>query len=316
MKNVRFSRFCLLSLFSVSCLSASVPDIDFSLAWSPDSLRKDSLAEMERNEDFSSLFKDAHTSIDTTYAWSNFMINSGRFDITSLKSGDTLRIPLVNASQKRSYAHPFCNFIFSDFGQRRSGWHYGVDIDLKTGEPVKCAFDGIVRVVKYDRRGYGRVVVVRHHNGIETLYAHLSRVKVKPRQKIKAGELVGLGGSTGRSSGSHLHFEVRYFGEPLNPHDLIDFKKYSLKNDTLLLTGANFEYLRVLRQTVYHRIRKGDTLGAIARRYGTTISRLCRLNGINRGTILRIGRKLMVRKVKKGEKKLTLQMKKSSEVNQ
>lgn len=315
MKQFRFLQFCIAISAAFFLSSASVPDIDFALAWEPDSTEQDSIS-AEEKEDFSSLFEDVYTEIDTTYAWSNYKINSGRFDYKSLGPKDTIRIPLVDPSHKRNYVHPFKNYVSSDFGRRRYGWHYGVDVKLRTGSPVKCAFDGIVRVVTYDPRGYGRVVVVRHHSGLETLYAHLSRAKVKPRQKVKAGDVIGLGGNTGRSSGSHLHFEMRYFGEPFNPNHIIDFENYCLKDNTLVLTRGNFEYLTVQRQTVYHTIRKGDTLGAIARRYGTRVSTLCRLNGIGRRTVLRIGRRLIVRTAKKGEKKLTLQVKKSSEATQ
>ncbi|MFW5813569.1 MAG: peptidoglycan DD-metalloendopeptidase family protein [Fibrobacterota bacterium] len=315
MKQFRFLQICIVFSAALFIAPASVPDIDFALAWEPDSTQQDNSG-AEEGEDFNSLFEDVYTEIDTTYAWSNYKINSGRFDYKTLGPGDTIRIPLVDSAHKRIYAHPFENYVSSDFGRRRYGWHYGVDVKLWTGNPVKCAFDGIVRVVTYDPRGYGRVVVVRHHSGLETLYAHLSRAKVKPRQKVKAGDIIGLGGNTGRSSGSHLHFEMRYYGEPFNPNHIIDFENYRLKNDILVLTRENFEYLTVQRQTVYHTIRKGDTLGAIARRYGTGVSTLCTLNGIGPRTVLRIGRRLMVRTAKKGEKKLTLQVKKSSEATQ
>ena len=253
----------------------------------------------EYGQDFSSLFEDLEDVnamfIDTSFAWHNKTINSGRFDYKTLAPDDIIKIPLVDSSQNKIYAHPFANNVTSRFGLRGYQWHYGIDVKLRTGDPVKCALDGIVRAIQFDRAGYGNVVVVRHHNGLETLYGHLSKVLVKANQPISAGEILGLGGNTGRSTGSHLHFEIRYYGEAFNPEYIIDFDNYTLKSNTLLLTSNNFEYLTEARKTVYYTVRSGDNLGAIARRHGTTVNNLCRLNGITPQTILKIGRKLVVR---------------------
>jgi len=176
---------------------------------------------------------------------------------------------------------------------RRGRYHYGIDVKLYTKDSVFNAFDGIVRVSKYSKT-YGHVVVVRHFNGLETLYSHLSKRLVTPNQPVRSGEVLGLGGNTGRSYGSHLHFEVRYFGEPINPNDIIDFENFCVKNDTLYLNQQNFEYLIEARKAKYYTIRSGDTLSKIARRHGTTIRTLCRLNNMKETTILRIGRRLRV----------------------
>jgi len=266
-----------------------------------DSNADDGLDEDEyREEDFNSLFDnledDNFMFVDTSFAWDNQKVNAGRFDYRMLDPDDVIRIPLVDSSQGKFFAHPFANQVTSRFGPRGNRWHYGIDIRLKTGDPVKCAFDGIVRAIQYDRYGYGHVVVVRHHNGLETLYGHLSKVTVKTNEPIKAGEQVGLGGNTGRSTGPHLHFEIRYYGEPFNPEYIIDFDNYVLKSDTLELTSGNFEYLTDLRKTVYYTVRNGDTLSGIAKRHGTTVNNLCRLNGITANTILSIGRRLVVRR--------------------
>jgi len=291
-------------LLFASAQRAIASDIDFSAAFDHDySEIGDSIAEAqfreEEGQDFSSLFDDLSDDdfigIDTTYAWSNFTINSGRFDYRTLGPRDTIKIVLADSSQNRHFVHPFNNFVTSRFGPRRYMWHYGVDVKLNTGDTVHCVMDGIVRVIQFDRRGYGNVVVVRHHNGLETLYGHLSRVKVEVNQQIKAGDMVGLGGNTGRSTGAHLHFEIRYFGEPFNPAHIMDFENYTLKSDTLVLTRNNFEYLTAQRQRLIHTVRRGDTLGGIARRYGTTINAICRLNGITPRTTLRVGRRLVVR---------------------
>jgi hypothetical protein len=227
--------------------------------------------------------------LDTCH-WNNCMINSGHFDSGNWK--DTVRIVLVDSCAAKYFVPPFKNYLTCNFGWRRWIWHYGVDIKLQKGDTVCSAFDGIVRVTKYDKRGYGRVVVVRHPYGLETIYGHLSQEMVLPNQKIKAGDVIGLGGNSGRSTGSHLHFEIRYYGEPVDPNDIIDFTTYTLKHDTLVLTHANFEYLAELRKMKWTTVRKGDTLGHIAIRCHTTVTKLCQLNHIKRTTLLSIGRKL------------------------
>jgi murein DD-endopeptidase MepM/ murein hydrolase activator NlpD len=240
-------------------------------------------------ESLDSLFSVGRFAIDT-FAWSNDKINSGRFDFTNWN--DTTRIVLVDSAQGLLYAHAPGSVVTSNFGQRRWLWHYGVDTRLTRGDTVRSAFDGIVRVIQYDRRGYGNVVVVRHPNGLETVYGHLSKKLVMPNQKVRAGDALGLGGNTGHSTGPHLHLELRYFGEPFDPNWIIDFENHRLKGDTLVLTRDNFEYLVELRKAKWLVVRTGDTLGHIARRTGTTITKLCALNHITRRTLLRVGRKL------------------------
>jgi hypothetical protein len=225
-----------------------------------------------------------------SFSWDSTHINGERFD--SQNWADTARIVLFDTAKKLLYVHPFCSCITSNFGERRWLWHYGVDIKLKKGDTVKVAFDGVVRVIQYDRRGYGHVVVVRHPGSIETIYGHLSKKIVVPNQQVKAGDAIGLGGNTGRSTGSHLHFEIRYRGEPFDPNYIVDFENCMLRQDTLVLTKNNLEYLVELRKAKWHTVRSGNTLGHIACRYHTTIQKLCELNHISRKTTLRIGRKI------------------------
>lgn len=251
--------------------------------------------EKDFQEQIDSFFENSYSEIDT-FAWSSSRINSGRIDCSYLF--DTVKVALVDEALGKKYVHPFMGNITSDFGKRDFGfWHYGVDIKLNTGDTVKAAFDGIVRAVINDRYGYGNVVVIRHCWGVETIYGHLSKAMTKPNQKIKAGEVIGLGGNTGRSSGSHLHFEMRYYGEPFDPNYIIDFRNFTLKNDTLKLYKDNFAYLKLARTIVHHNVRKGDCLGKIARQYGVSINKICMLNGINAESVLRIGRRLIVRAV-------------------
>jgi len=249
-----------------------------------------------------SLFENEYSEIDTSM-WNNTKINVGHFNSETWT--DTARIVVKDTSLNRMYVHPFKNCITSDFGQRKKLWHYGIDIRLSKGDSVRAAFDGIVRVLQFDKHGYGKVIVIRHLNGLETLYGHLSRELVMVNQKVCAGQVIGLGGSTGHSTGSHLHFETRFFGEPFNPHDVIDFDAYCLKNDTLVLTKDNFSYLVEQRKAKWHIVSKGETLGHIARIYNTSIQKLCALNGITRKAVMSVGKKILVRAAPPANIKLT-----------
>jgi murein DD-endopeptidase MepM/ murein hydrolase activator NlpD len=216
-------------------------------------------------------------------SWSHFAVNP--YDTNLVKKPDTTVIDL------KGYSHPRQNYLTSDFGFRRYRHHYGVDIKVHVGDTIVSSFDGMVRICKYSR-SYGNYVVVRHYNGLETIYAHLSKSLVSLNQVVKAGEPLGLGGNTGRSTGPHLHYEVRYLGQCINPHDIIDFNNYAIKSDNLNLTKSHFAYLIEIQKVRYHVVRRGDTLGRIASRYGTTVSRLCKLNKIKSTKLLRVGQRL------------------------
>lgn len=194
------------------------------------------------------------------------------------------------------------NRVTSSFGMRGGRFHYGVDIGVKYGDTIRATFDGKVRLVSYDRRGYGHYVVVRHGNGLESLMGHMSRVLVRENEEVKAGDPVGLGGSTGRSTGPHLHLEYRFLGNAFDPTKLIDFDSMAVRTEdggdyllTLADTYSHKEVLAELSKARYHRVRSGDTLSHIARRYGTSVSALCRLNRISRSSILQIGQRVRYR---------------------
>jgi hypothetical protein len=248
--------------------------------------------EDEFQKGLNSLFETGQSDIDTT-AWNNVKINAGHFDSETWP--DTARILLVDSAINRSYVHPFKNCVTSDFGPRDRFWHFGVDIRLSKRDSVRAAFSGKVRILQYDRHGYGKVVVLRHASGLETIYGHLCRELVAVNQTVLAGQVIGLGGNTGRSSGAHLHFETRFFGEPFDPNSIIEFDTYELKSPTCILTKADFAYLAEPRKAQWHVVCKGETLGRIARTYRTTVVKLCALNGISGKTLLRVGRKLLVR---------------------
>lgn len=224
--------------------------------------------------------------------------------------GDSIVLPLLVTPQQQ-YVHPFKGPVTSKFGPRRGRYHYGTDVNLNDGDTVVAAFDGFVRFAAV-AGGYGNVVVIRHFNGLETVYAHLSKFETEVGKLVFAGDVIGLGGRTGRSYGAHLHYEIRFRGVALNPQDLIDFDKFALKSDTLILYQKNFASVNSSSPRIstgsgststtvatgipqYHTVRSGDTLGAIAIRYKTTVDNLCRLNNIKRTSILRIGQKIRVR---------------------
>lgn len=225
--------------------------------------------------------------------WSSTKVDP--YEIDGQKFSDTLALSLTFENPSLDWSLPIPKTeVTSPFGLRRWRWHYGDDLRLKIGDSVRTAFDGIVRLARYDRYGYGHYILVRHYNGLETLYGHLSKRLLKPGDVVKAGDVVGLGGNTGRSTGPHLHFEVRYQGNAINPKEIFDFEQSTLRTNTVIVTPDTFSYLEEARKIRYHRVRRGDTLGHISYRYGVSINKICRLNGIKRTTILRIGQRLRI----------------------
>lgn len=227
--------------------------------------------------------------------YNNFDILSTHYKHTTSIMPDTLILG--------EYAHPAPYKIYSNYGWRRRRMHYGVDLSYPMGTPVVAAFDGIVRVSKSNAGGYGQLVVIRHDNGLETYYAHLSKRLVNPGQLVMAGDTIALGGSTGRSTGPHLHFETRYMGVPFNPTKIIDFNKFTLVVDTLYTTGKEVKLSpeaekkaaeQEMQSRVYHKVRRGECLSTIARKYRTSITAIKRLNGM-KSDFLREGQRLRVR---------------------
>jgi len=229
--------------------------------------------------------------------WSNDILFLFNKDFDPTKMEDSIKI-ILQDNEGHCFYPPRNGIVTSNFGWRRWQFHYGMDIDLNRGDTVRSAFDGVIRISKWGW-GYGNVIVVRHLNGLETLYGHLSSSKVVVNQGVKAGDIIGLGGSTGRSTGPHLHFEIRYLGVPINPNTLIDFSNYTILKDTVYLTKRNFQYFsdvkKIAGNSKYYKIKKGDTLSKIALYYGTNVNAICRLNGIRATTILNIGRTIRVR---------------------
>lgn len=201
------------------------------------------------------------------------------------------------------YCMPTTNTkITSKFGPRRRRMHNGIDVKVYIGDTIRAAFNGKVRVVKNQgrRTGYGKYIIIRHDNGLETVYGHLSKQLVNEDQYVEAGEVIGLGGNTGRSTGSHLHFETRFLGQAINPALLFDFEKQDIVADSYLFMKGKNRYRRNNSSAVasaggdvqYYKVRKGDSLSRISKKTGVSIDRLCKLNGITRRTTLRINQVL------------------------
>ena len=224
-----------------------------------------------------------------------------------------------------NFAMPCPGYVTSPYGYRKRfrREHKGVDLKLQTGDTVYAAFDGRVRLTNFERKGYGYYVILRHTNGLETVYGHLSKFLISPDQDVKAGQPIALGGNTGRSFGSHLHFETRFMGMPINPAAIFDFANQTVHTDTYTFDkhtykkarnfdpAANDQYAREYMAThpakkttttasaaskpKTYTVRRGDTLSRIASRNGVTVRQLCKLNGLTTSSKLTVGKKLKLR---------------------
>jgi len=208
--------------------------------------------------------------------------------------------------------------VTSNFGYRRSFGrnHYGLDIKVYTGDTICAAFTGKVRMVSYDAGGFGYYIVIRHPNGLETVYGHLSKQLVHEDEMVRAGEPIGLGGSTGHSTGSHLHFETRILGEAIDPSLMFNFPAQDVTADYFVyhnnksfdvaendekgdgteeMASANASEKVITQDIVnmerplYHKVKNGDTLYSIARESGISVKELCNLNGFSNRVRLRTG---------------------------
>lgn len=201
--------------------------------------------------------------------------------------------------------------VTSSFGyrQRFGRMHYGTDLALSIGDTVRAAFSGKVRISSYEGRGYGNYVVIRHPNGLETVYGHLHRSMVREGMIVKAGQPIALGGNTGRSTGPHLHFEARFMGQPINPEELFDFDEgvprldvYTFRRGRSSAGASRARLAQAAQQRSStpaqsirtHRIKKGDTVFSVAQQYNTTVAKIRSANGLGAKSTLKVGRSLRI----------------------
>jgi murein DD-endopeptidase MepM/ murein hydrolase activator NlpD len=243
-------------------------------------------------------------------------------------------ITLYNVNEGRNWSPVLDkSLVTSHFGWRNRRWHKGTDLDLETGDKIYAPFDGVVRVSGV-HSGYGRTVILRHYNGIETLYGHLSKFNYEPGTFIKAGEVIGRGGNSGRSSGSHLHYETRFEGNQLDPENIYNFKNNPMviRSSEFVISPKIFDYLRGgssrpssiitepssvqssgvvedieeeiddeeevpvrVEKKIWYTVRNGDNLTEISKKFHSSVGEICRLNKISAYKKLYVGLKLRVK---------------------
>ena len=264
---------------------------------------------VDNNGPYWDFLRPRNFSFDTSQApanqyynfWDTVVINPYKRDLKLMD--DTIILPLI--TDGCGFHPPAIGDLSSTFGFRRWGrrakFHFGVDVRMDVGDPVYAAFAGVVRIAKRSA-DYGYMVLIRHDNGLETLYAHFSQLLSFPGQYVNAGDIIGLAGSTGRSTGPHLHFEVRFKGEKINPNKLVHFPTGSLLSDSLQIDKSCFKHLYEvkaaklkLKTPKYIKARKGDTLYKISREYGISVKRLARLNKLTKKSKIKRGRKIRLR---------------------
>lgn len=215
------------------------------------------------------------------------------YDVDMNRFRDTLTYVLDDPRVGKEFACPFHGHVTSGFGPRRGGFHYGIDIDLELGDPVVACMEGTVRIAGYNR-GYGNMVVIAHEGGLETLYGHMSELNVVEGQTVVAGQQIGLGGSTGRSTGPHLHLEIFIFGEQVNPLYILDPQTLRPLSSSIKVDARWFDYMLDLKKVKYYEVEEGITLDDIALAYEKDAETLAKLNGITVDTPLEVGMKILL----------------------
>lgn len=294
MKKIQYIFIFLMSNLILSAQSADeevfMPADTSKKIFHSDNVASEYMDDEDENE-------EVHSEISELYGdFDNNVVHQYKYKDVFL-TRDSLVIDLKN----EKFILPFDGKINSHYGWRRYRPHYGTDIDLNKGDSVKCAFDGVVRYANKKVKGYGQVIIVRHFNGFETVYAHLSKILVSPNDTIKAGDIIGLGGNSGRSTGPHLHFEIRCLGVPINTEDIIDYDNHCLKSAQFILTKKDAEETYNLRSKKYQHlvkskgiyiIKKGDTLSKISRKTGVPLSVILKKNKLKKTSVLKPGRKI------------------------
>ena len=267
---------------------------------------KDQIRLVEKNT-FIDLLDDLEPELDIyTEGWNSKAVNP-------FKNADVPESKVIDVT---GYFMPVPGRVTSNYGYRpRFGrMHKGIDLAIRSNDTIYAAFDGKVRLTAYEARGYGNYIILRHPNGLETVYGHLNRHLVKPDQTVKAGQPIGLGGSTGRSTGPHLHFETRFMGYAINPSAIFDFANQTTHTDTYTFSKStytkarNYAPSRNLAQAekenpykkgndsrTTYTVRRGDTLSSIARSYGMSATTLRKLNSLASSDKIKAGQTLKLK---------------------
>lgn len=256
---------------------------------------------------FIDLIDDIEPELDIyTEGWNSKRVNPFRES----------EVPDSKVIDVTGYYIPVPGKVNSNYGYRaRFGrMHKGVDLHIRSNDTIYAAFEGKVRLTNYEAKGYGYYVILRHPNGLETVYGHLNRFLVKPNQSVKAGQPIALGGSTGRSTGPHLHFETRFMGYAINPNAIFDFANHTTHTDTYTFSKSTYQQARNYspsrnlakseRENPYkaatnvratYTVKRGDTLSAIAKSNGISATTLRRLNNMSSTDKIKVGQVLKLR---------------------
>ena len=231
----------------------------------------------------------------------------------SLKESDVPNSKVIDVT---GYHMPCPGRVTSNYGYRAKfgRMHKGIDLQIRSNDTIYAAFDGKVRLTNYEARGYGNYVILRHPNGLETVYGHLNKALVKADQVVRAGQPIALGGSTGRSTGPHLHFETRYMGYAINPSAIFDFVNQTTHTDTYTFSKSTYTKPRSFapkttlakndKENTYqgasnvkstYTVRRGDTLSSIARSYGMSATTLRKINGLASSDVIQAGQVLKLK---------------------
>lgn len=324
---------------SLTAATRSVPSLETLPALAVDTVetndRLNSKIVLYTNNTWKYLSQSLEDTLSQNDAYTTHWVPGEMFSFKDIPVSDIPEVIEVNLIKDLDEYHPpITGKVYSKYGWRNSRIHKGVDVPLKVGDPIYATFDARVRVAEYTTSGYGFLIILRHGNGLETWHGHLSRLNVEVGDYVKAGQVIGFGGSTGRSTGPHLHYEIRYCDQTFDPEYLIDFETgdlrymtFSLEKSFLNTQSRASELLdeddefkmptldgkdsvsqdivsaitkeaavsAAEQRAVYHVIKSGDMLGKLARTYGVSIDQICRLNNISRTTTLRLGRRLRIK---------------------
>lgn len=267
---------------------------------------KDQIRLIEKNT-FIDLIDDIEPEPDIyTEGWNSKRVNP-------FKESDVPNSKVIDVT---GYYMPCPGRVTSNYGYRAKfgRMHKGIDLAIRSNDTIYAAFDGKVRLTAYEAKGYGNYVILRHPNGLETVYGHLNKHLVKADQVVRAGQPIALGGSTGRSTGPHLHFETRYMGYAINPSAIFDFANQTTHTDTYTFTKQTYtqprnyapkrELAKAEKENPYkpatnvmstYTVKRGDSLFSIARSYGMSTTTLRKINGMSADDKIKVGQVLKLK---------------------